>query len=310
MPASGSSTASADKLESEVIAGNWNQLAELTPENAVGHFVKAAANGILGNYRFMYDEFKRSRGGEASIEQFCQKLVQQAPKNGHVHFVDGIRLYDKGETEKALALYKKATALSPKFASPYVQIALHYGQKMHNSTEQMSWLDKALAADPDYVPAYVAKGKALLDSGKQEAGISLFKKAVALLEAAKVTQGQPMGQAYYNLGWVCINQSPPDNDKGIELMRKAIAADPLTLEAYNELGIALKRKGKFAEAAETYKNGINKGANDAMIYFNLGVAEQKNGNSSDAKVAFSKAVSLDPGGNAGNLAQQWLKQIQ
>jgi len=300
---------SAHKLEATVIAGDWKALAENSSGDAVGHFSRAAANGVMGNYRIMKDEFKQSRGGEAAIEEFCARLLKEAPKNGYARFVEGVRLYDKGETEKAIATYKKATELNPKFAAPFLQIGLHYGQKANNRTEQMAWIDKAIVADARFCPAYVSKGVAYCETGRRDLALDQFKKAVELLDTANVSTGQPLGQAYYNLGWMFINQASPDNDKGIAMMRKAIAADPWTLEAYNELGIALKRKGQFAEAVATYKEGMGKGAGDATMYFNLGVAEYRNGNSAAAKTAFEKAISLDQGGSVGGQARQWLGRM-
>jgi Flp pilus assembly protein TadD len=173
----------------------------------------------------------------------------------------------------------------------------------------MTWIDKAIAAAPGEYTVYVAKGVAYAESGRRDLAMDFFKKAVGLLEAAKVSKGQPMGRAYYNLGWMYINQASPDNDSGIAMMQKAIAADPYTLEAYNELGIAYKRKGRFADAIATYKDGISKGAGDAELYFNLGVAEYRNGNRTGAKTAFEKAITLDPNGQMGSQARQWLGRM-
>lgn len=301
---------SADQLEAAIIAGDWRSLAESTPGDAIGHFAKAAANGVMGNYRIMSDEFDQSKSGGAEIDEFCAELLKRAGNNGYAHFVAGIRLYEKGETERALSEYKAAIKLNPQFSAPYLEIGKHYGQKLHNHSEEMAWIDRAVAADPSYPPAYATKGSAYNDVGRRDLAIPEFKKAIALLEAAKISKGQSIAWSYYNLGLMLLTQSPPDTEGGMALMKKAIAADPFTLQAYTELGIAYKRRGQFAEAVETYKNAIRRGANGATLYFNLGVAEYRSGDSAGAKAAFEKAVALDPGGQAGSQARQWLGQIQ
>jgi hypothetical protein len=60
----------ADELEKAVIRGDWKALTENASDDSVAHFVKAAANGVLGNYRIMAEEFRKSKGGEVAIEQF------------------------------------------------------------------------------------------------------------------------------------------------------------------------------------------------------------------------------------------------
>jgi len=299
-----------EQMKAAVIAGEWKSLAENTQEDAIGHFTKAVANGVIGNYKLMSDEFDKSKSDKSAINTFCDELLNHNPKNGYVTFLDGVRLYDLGETVKGISSYKKSIDLDPKFAAPYVQIGLHYGQKEKDNSQEILWLNKAIAADQTYYPAYYALGAAYNEMGKQSLAIEQFKKTLELLEAAKISKGQPFGDASYNLGWMFLNQSPPDNDKGIDLMEKAIAADPNRLEAYTELGIAYKRKGQFSKSVQTYKNGISKGADSAKIYFNLGVSEYRNGNTQGAKTAFQKAISLDPGGQIGNLAKQWLGQVQ
>jgi tetratricopeptide (TPR) repeat protein len=111
------------------------------------------------------------------------------------------------------------------------------------------------------------------------------------------------------LGWILVNQQSPDNDQAIKLLKESIKADPDRFEAYNELGIAYKRKHMYEDAIKTYKEGIKRGDTSAMIYFNLGVSEYRNGNSSDAKTSFKKAISLDSKGKVGRIAKQWLNQI-
>jgi len=94
------------------------------------------------------------------------------------------------------------------------------------------------------------------------------------------------------------------------VLTRAIKADPLRVEAYNELGIAYKRKGLFSDAIAAYKDGIKHGDNTATIYFNLGVSEYRSGNSANAKSAFERAIALDPGGSTGGTARQWLSRIR
>jgi superkiller protein 3 len=297
------------ELGSAITSGNWKQLASIEAKGPIGHFCKAVANGVIAEWRIMAQEAQKAKGNTSLIDTFCQDLLSQNMNNAYAHFIVATNLDDKGDTEKAIGEYKRAIELDPKFAVPYYQIGVHLGQ-MGKHTEKLAWLDKALTADPNYFPAYEAKGSAYKDMGRLDSAIAHFKTAVEKLEATNLTTGELMGRACYNWGWILVNQPSPDNDQGIAILTKAIKADPRQLSAYNELGIAYKRKGQFANAIRVYRDGISKGENTAMIYFNLGVAEYRNGNSSAAKTAFEKSVTLDPNGQTGSMARQWMGRIQ
>ena len=170
-------------------------------------------------------------------------------------------------------------------------------------------LTKALLADPDFSPVFMAQGVAYKESQRFDLAIEQFEKAVEALKRKNISSGEQMGRVYYNWGWILVNQHAPDNDQAIVVLGKSIKADPFRFEAYNELGITYKRKGMYSDAVKTYKEGINRGDNSAMIFFNLGVSEYRSGNAGDARESFKKAISLDSHGQVGRMARQWLNQI-
>lgn len=301
--------ASDKEIEAAICAGNWKELAAITTDTAVGHTFKAIANGVIWEWRIMDEERSKVRGDRASIDKFCKDILQRNPANGFVRFAVATHLIGTDDAARAIEEYKKAMELAPTFAASYYQLGAYYGLK-RNWTEQMAWMDKAIKIDPRYSPAYVGRGMAYKETGRLDLAAEQFKKAVEVLEENKITSGEQLGRAAYNWGWILVNRPSPDNDQAITILTKAIKADPLRFEAYNELGIAYKRKGQFPDAIKTFKEGINKGDTTSIIYFNLGVSEYRNGNNQGAQAAFKKAISLDPNGSTGSTARQWLGRIQ
>ena len=296
-----------NELAAAVGEGRWTELAATTPTTTVGFFCKGIANGVIGEWRVMEEVNRKVKTGDAEVDAFCDDLVAASPKNAFAHFVNATRYND--DSEKAIKEYTKTVELAPDFAPAYYQIGVLSGKK-GNYAEQSAWMDRAIKADPQYAPAYVARGHSYKETGRLAAAIDEFKKAVQVLESNKIRSGDQLGRALYNWGWILVNQPSPDNDQAIVVLTRAIKADPLRVEAYNELGIAYKRKGLFSDAIAAYKDGIKHGDNTATIYFNLGVSEYRSGNSANAKSAFERAIALDPGGSTGGTARQWLSRIR
>lgn len=295
--------------EGAICAGNWKALAESKTDTPVGHFCKAIANGVICEWRIMDKERSQVGRDDTSVIKFCKDILDRNQTNAYVHFVAATLYIGQNETQKAIEEYKRCIALAPNFAGCYYQLGAYYGHK-GNWQEQLAWMDKAVKVDPQYSAAYIGRGSSYKETGRLDLAIEQFKKAVEILEGNKVSAGEQMGRAAYNWGWVLVNRPSPDNDQAIIVLTKAINADPLRLEAYNELGIAYKRKGNFSQAIKAYKEGIHRGDTSAMIYFNLGVSEYRNGNSQGAKQALEKAISLDPSGSTGSTARQWLGNIR
>jgi tetratricopeptide (TPR) repeat protein len=298
-----------DQLEKSILAGDWKVVAANSIDSPVAHFCRAVANGVLGEWRSMEDAGRKARGDRGQIDRFCLDLVTRHPDNPHVLFLVATNDYDNGDREKAVARYRRVVETAPGTAWAYYQLGIHYG-KQGRWSDQIAWLDKAVQADAQYSPAYSGRGAAYKEMGRLDLAAAEFKRGVEVLEARNITSGDQFGRAAYNWGWILVNRPVPDNEGAIAVLSKAIKADPKRLEAYNELGIAYKRLGRFADAIRTYRACIANGGGDAALYFNLGVSEYRNNNMTEARAAFEKAVSLDPAGQTGATARQWLGRIR
>ena len=81
--------------------------------------------------------------------------AQEAQNN---FIIEGIKMYDKGDYEGALEMYKKALASNPASVQAKYEMASTYLQlKDYNNSIKLS--DKVIAANRDYVDqAYILKG--------------------------------------------------------------------------------------------------------------------------------------------------------
>jgi hypothetical protein len=79
------------------------------------------------------------------------------------------------------------------------------------------------------------------------------------------------------------------------VLREATAIDPGDEEAFSLLGAALASKGDSDQAVEAFKRAAELGAGNPRNHFNLGLAYQASKRLPEARLAFEKALTLNPG---------------
>jgi len=71
------------------------------------------------------------------------------------------------------------------------------------------------------------------------------------------------------LGWSLQKQQMPDRAE--EAYRKALALDPSTTLASNNLALLLQEQHRFVEAAEVLRAGVRQSPENSELHYNLGI---------------------------------------
>lgn len=116
--------------------------------------------------------------------------------------------------------------------------------------------------------------------------------------------------AYNNLGAIKLRGTPDEQREGSEMIAKSVAINPDNAEARDNLGYALQRQRKFAEALEHHDAAIRLLPAFADAHNNRGAALRDLGRLQEAEREFREAIRLKPGSDTahmnlgGVLAQQ------
>jgi predicted O-linked N-acetylglucosamine transferase (SPINDLY family) len=99
-----------------------------------------------------------------------------------------------------------------------------------------------------------------------------------------------------------------DSGTAVDLINKAISANPYDPFFYNNLGNALKAQGKLDEAVENYRKALSLKPDYFEAHYNLGIALQAQYKLDEAIASYRKAISLNPDSalahnNLGNALQ-------
>lgn len=157
-------------------------------------------------------------------------------------------------------------------------------QAEKNFDQAIAELNKAMAADENYFPAYSAYAAILMQQNQPEQAIVQYKKIVEKKPSAAVyTLLGMLEDARQNFG-----ESENDYRKALELAPNSpIAANNL---AWN---IAAYDKGNLDEALRLAQTAVDRNKDNAGFYDTLGLIYFKKGLSAQAVEQAKKAVALD-----------------
>lgn len=299
-------------LISLIKEGKWTEIVKMEPSDAVSQFVLATAYGVTEQWNRMKNVAIRTSkypNNSRIVLDFCNSLLAENPSNANVHFLAATHWLNERDYGKSIQEYKHAARLNSKFAPALYQIAGIYG-KRGNVDMQLKYITKAIEADPELASSYWSMGGAYRKMKKYERAIQAFRKGEQVLLKREGGDGYLLGQIYYNWGWIYVNGPSPKNDLAVEILTKAVQADPERVEAWNELGIAYKRKKLYGKAIASYKKGLYFKPSDSEILFNLGVAYYRSNKLREARKTFQNLIDVDPNGSLVGNARQWLLQCQ
>jgi tetratricopeptide (TPR) repeat protein len=151
--------------------------------------------------------------------------------------------------DEAIACYKKAIELNPKFAWAHNNLGnalLDKGQV----DEAVACLKKAIELNPKYAVAHYDLGVALRKQRKLEEAVAEYREAIALKP--------DYAMAHNNLGNLLREKG--QLEEAITEFREAIRIKKDSAEAYCSLGNALAQKGEFQQAVEYLRRGHELGS--------------------------------------------------
>ncbi|MBV8782630.1 MAG: TIR domain-containing protein [Gammaproteobacteria bacterium] len=203
--------------------------------------------------------------------------------------------YSEANCRKAIDQFSASTRLDPDYALAWAELGrawmiLSYGH-LSGTRAQAAYaqartaVDRALALSPNLAPAHVER--ASMFSGvefDQQRALAEFRRAVQLApDDAYARRALGLQLAY--MGEV---------EQGVELMREALASDPLNVLYLNTLGYWLPVLGHLDDGERMSRKvmELNPGSVDAL--YNLSYIEVLRG---DARAALAAAESVPQGLN-------------
>lgn len=143
-------------------------------------------------------------------------------------------------------------------------------------------LAAALALNPEYPPALVARGVTAQQRGSREAALADYERAIA------VTPGYL--PALYNLG--LLAQEAGDDLAAERWYRRALAVNPFHAASLLNLGAVLFTHGRWEEAEAILTTARRAAPDSPETFYYLGLVAEARGNATSAKFNYGEAERL------------------
>jgi Flp pilus assembly protein TadD len=170
-----------------------------------------------------------------------QDCAAKSPDKARPHYNMALILAEKGQSEEATRLYRRALAIKPDSATFNTNLAIELSSQGDLDAAIFHY-KKALEIEPNFFHAHMNLGKILIQSGKRKEGMAHIEKAMSI---------KPDSAGLNNiLGLIKLD----DNDlkSAARYFAKALKNDPYNDQAYNNLGVTLTRDNRFDQAAKLF----------------------------------------------------------
>jgi len=242
----------------------------------------------------------------------------------------GLYLYQHGRVDEALADYRRALAIDPRYMNANNNLG-HALAEAGRPADGLPFYRAALAAAPTHLEVRNNLANALSDLGQLDEAMLHYdyvlarqpEHANALNGSAVVLamRGQPKeakarlehalriapdnASAHNNLGNVCSMLGHTDD--AIVHYRRATELNPKDAHAFVLIGSLVNQQQKFAEAAENFRRAATIAPNDAEAHAQLGLALARIGQRPEALRELRAALQLRPDYAD---AKAWLQAIE
>lgn len=150
--------------------------------------------------------------------------------------------------------------------------------------EAIATFTKLTSADPRNPVFRESLGRALRQSGDNEAAVRLYRESVAIAPAN--------ADAWYNLA-VALQDAGHREEAGIAI-REALRRDDKRPEGHNALGVALMSEGDVRGAEEEFRRTIALDPRNARGWNNLGNVLRAANRFDEARTAYTQSSTLAP----------------
>jgi WD40 repeat protein/tetratricopeptide (TPR) repeat protein len=162
---------------------------------------------------------------------FYRACVADEPNNPVGYHRLGTCLRRQGHLDEAIAAFRKAIALSPRYAPPRPG-------------------PRGPLPNPGYAPAHAELAEALAAKGDLQEAVKVLRQAAQVNPRdSRIWYG--LGKVYADLG---------ADGEAAAAFRETLRVRPTYAEAHCELGFALQRQGKVAEGLESLRRGHDLGS--------------------------------------------------
>jgi tetratricopeptide (TPR) repeat protein len=214
---------------------------------------------------------------------FWQAALTGNPNSWLAHNNLGSVLFERGQTNEAMAHFEKAVEIEPGYSTAHYNLGGALREK-GQIDEAIVHFQKALEIQPEYSMAHYNLGQILRQKGQVDEAIAHFQKALAI--------HPDYADAHNGLGLALLRKGQVD--EAIVHLKTALELHPDHAEGHNNLGNVLWQRGQVQEAIAHYQQALAIRPDYALAHHNLGRILQEEGRVREAVIQYQRALENHP----------------
>ena len=194
------------------------------------------------------------------------------------HTIDSAKLPDN-----AIAEFKEAIRLDPKYTEAYYDLGLAYKMKGMDK-DAIKTFKKAIEIKPDFVDAGFQLGDIYYKKKQYNSAVAEYKSIIKI-DSKKTA-------AYANIGRTYIEMK--DYSNALLYLKKGLEIDSGHLDMRFYLGNLYYQKKEYDKAIDEYIIMLKELPEEGRVYYRLGLAYKEKGLLDLAEEAFKKTIEQSP----------------
>jgi tetratricopeptide (TPR) repeat protein len=249
------------------------------------HDVSNLLNLAMVASRFAEDGFVEDAASYLSAYE--QQIAKGKERAGHplhykAHYNLAVAFSERGNFDKAVSHYERATKLNPKYVTALFNLAVLLAN--HDQDDRAIGIYRdVLRFDPHFVKAHNNLGLLLGKRGRSTEAEKQFRQALKVAPRSLDVRN--------NLGNLLVRTARIS--EAVEQLRQGLEVDPRDANTNYNLGVAFAKQRDFASAARHFRTATETDPQNVLAHHNLSLSLLAMGNVEEAHVFAQKAVSLD-----------------
>jgi tetratricopeptide (TPR) repeat protein len=211
-----------------------------------------------------------------------EKVLSLQPDNVTALSIAGAAYLGKNDSNRALALFRKARANNPQDPAPVLNIAAVYAiEKKY--PEAIREYEAVLKLDPQRNEAVSAIAHILIRQNEKQAAVERVQRQIA--------NSKDPAPLYQLLGQMSLENK--EFSKAIDYLNKATELNPNLLSAYFLIGNAYAAQQKFDQAIELYEQVAKKSPKSIQPYMMVGILYDLKKQPQKSNEYYKKILDID-----------------
>lgn len=225
--------------------------------------------------------------------KITQKVLEVKPDSASGYVVMGDALRVSGMADKAQVAYERACKYSEDYLEP-LQKLVDLARETGKPDMQLEYLKRLDSLSPLNAQRKVEMGELQVTLGNTEAAKQLFDTAVHRAYKDAMAQVAAMTEK------IAVSLQEADPVQAEKYLRRCLElkGNDLTvddLSTFNQLGISLRKQGRWQDAITEYKKALKIAPQAEVLFYNIAMAHAEGKEYDTAIRSMLKALSLNSG---------------